>query len=95
MLCIYFPLTGYIYVHYTDRFFLMLGTFFPKKLLGTSIIDRILAFFLWWKAEQYNQENRKEKKYYDYVIFFIHLTFFSFVLTCSLHPCKRVPSEHP
>jgi hypothetical protein len=56
----------------------MLGTFFPPENIGNFRNRPEPDIFLWWKAKQFNQKNRKEKKYYGYVIFFIHHTFFLF-----------------
>jgi hypothetical protein len=81
---------------YRDRFlFLMLETFFLPENVGNFHNRSQPAFFLWWKAEQYNQENRK-KSIMVMSSFLSTLLFSTFILMCSLffHPCKRVPSEH-
>jgi hypothetical protein len=72
-----FSFDGIYTVDYRDRFlFLMLGTFFPHKRLGTSIIDQSPTFFYGERPNNIIRKIEKEKKYYGYVIFFIHLTFF-------------------
>jgi hypothetical protein len=63
----------------------MLGTFFPPENVRNFHNRPESGVFLWWKAEQYNQENRKEKKSTMVMSSFLStLLFFSFVLTCSL-----------
>jgi hypothetical protein len=66
-------------VDYRDRFlFLMLETFFPPENVRNFYNRPEPGVFLWWKAEQFNQENRKGKKYYGYAIFFYQPYFFLF-----------------
>jgi hypothetical protein len=85
MLCFFY---GIYTVDYRDQFlFFNAGKFLsPQKILGTFIIDQSPTFFLWWKADQYNQENRKRKKYHAWLchLFYPPYFFFSFVITCSL-----------
>jgi hypothetical protein len=55
----------------------MLGTFFPPENIGNFHNRLELGVFLWWKAEQYNQENRKEKSTIVTSSFLSTLLFFS------------------
>jgi hypothetical protein len=59
----------------------MPGTFFPPENVGNFRNRPEPGIFLWWKAKQYNQKNRKEKKglwlchlFYPPYFFFLFLS---------------------
>jgi hypothetical protein len=62
----------------------MLGTFFPLENVENFHNKPEPMFFYGGRPNNIIRKIEKEKKYYGYVIFFIHLTFFSVVLTCSI-----------
>jgi hypothetical protein len=96
MMCIYFLLTGYYTVDYRDQFLFNAENFLSPKNVGNFHNRPKADVFLWWKAKQYNQKNRKRKK----VLWLCHLFYPPyFFLFCPnmfsfFHPCKRMSSEH-
>jgi hypothetical protein len=66
-------------VDYRDWFlFLMLKTFFPPENVGNFHNRPEPNVFYGERPNNIIRKIEKKKKYYGYVIFFIHLTFFLF-----------------